>query len=235
MRIHSHFVRRSARARSFLPAPRLRSPRSRRRRAVVDGTAAGTLRTAAMVAGTAGHGYRGGLGLGMGRPGSGPRIGLASYYNAYPNPYYYGDPGYVVSNPESSTTAPEPVYTQPVSNQPVPARSSQPVIYPRTAKTPRRPRRRRERLQRMGRQATERDRRRERLPARHRGVHGRTRLHRSLKHRPRRHSAGLAQIFAVVWVGRVGFRVVVKSSPAHAGSARKVRSSRESVGSDCSS
>lgn len=64
----------------------------------------------------------GGVGLGLG-------LGLASYYSSYPY-YYYGDPGYVIVDPPV-------VYdnTQPVYSQPVPARSSQPVIYPRNGQS----------------------------------------------------------------------------------------------------
>lgn len=68
----------------------------------------------------------GGVGLGLG-------LGLASYYSS---PWYgYSDPGYVVVNPPVVYDAPQSVYTQPVYSQPVPARSSQPVIYPRNGQS----------------------------------------------------------------------------------------------------
>lgn len=63
----------------------------------------------------------GGVGLGLG-------LGLASYYNSYP--YYYSDPGYVVVDPPVVYDAPQTVYSRPV-----PARSSQPVIYPRNGQS----------------------------------------------------------------------------------------------------
>jgi hypothetical protein len=84
-----------------------------------------------------GGGYRrggngwvwGGVGLGLG-------LGLASYYASPWNGYYgYSDPGYVVVNPPVVYDAPQTVYSQPVYSQPVPARSSQPVIYPRNGQS----------------------------------------------------------------------------------------------------
>lgn len=60
----------------------------------------------------------GGIGLGLG-------IGLAS---VYASPWYYDEPRYLVVNPPTVVyeNVPQPAYSQPV-----PARSSQPVIYPR--------------------------------------------------------------------------------------------------------
>lgn len=83
------------------------------------------------------YGYRrggngwvwGGIGLGLG-------LGVASYYaSPWDGSYGYSDPGYVVVNPPVVYEAPQTVYSQPVYSRPVPARSPQPVIYPRNGQS----------------------------------------------------------------------------------------------------
>ena len=80
--------------------------------------------------------WRGGSGWVWGGVGLGLGLGLASHY-ASPWGYAYSEPQYVIVNPPPVVyESVPPVLGQPVYSQPVPARSPQPVIYPRDGQSP---------------------------------------------------------------------------------------------------